>query len=259
MRRLVPVLALVCALGLVSQASSGLPFALQFTNGTNMSVAAAPSASLNNLPAITITMWVKLTTAAPAAQRNFVGKGAGNNRVAAFINSTSVSFQRGSSGTAPTGTALTSNLPALVANQPVFLAFVGDFGVTAPRLYAGSTLLPVSEASAYSTSATGSTAGHDDSADNLNVANSGVTSTTNTLPGVVYTVQVIPRAVGLDELRALQGVWMPRYRGAALAWVMGVNGTGRVLDQSGANNHGTITGAIPVRETLPLLGWRRAA
>lgn len=256
MRRLALVLALACALGVVGE--SAAPLGMRFTNGVTMHVSALPSATLNNMPAVTIMMWVKLTTVAPAAQRNFIGKSSAANRLVTFINSTTVSFQRGSSGASPTGTATTTNLPALRANAPAFLAFSGDFGVTAPRLYAGSLTEPATEALAYSVAAVGSTAGHDDSAASFVVGNAGTPSTTNTLPGVVYSLQVVSEALSIGEIRAAQYRWAPRSRGTVMAWRLGRNGTGLVLDESGFGNFGTTTAAIPVGETLPMLGWRRA-
>lgn len=50
--------------------------------------------------------------------------------------------------------------------------------------------------------------------------------------------------------------WLPR---GVIAMRLGKNGpTGRVIDESGYNNHGTITGATPTNDRLPGFG-RRAA
>lgn len=255
MKRLALALALVCALSVVGEAM--VPLGLQFTNGVTMHVSALPSATLNNMPTVTIMMWVKLTTVAPAAQRNFMGKSTVANRLVTFINSTTVSIQRGSSGTAPTATVTTTNLPALRANAPAFLVFSGDFGVTAPRIYAGSLTEPATEASAYSASTVGSTAGHDDSAANFVVGNGGTPGTTNTLPGVVYSVQVSSQVLSLSEIRAAQYRWNPRARRTVMAWRLGRNGSGLVSDESGFGNYGTNTAAIPVGEALPVVGLRR--
>ncbi len=103
--------------------------ALRFTNGSAQAVTAAAASSINNLGSFTVAMWVDLTTVAPAAQRNFFGKSTGNSRVVGFINATTISVQYGSSVSAPTATATTTNCPGVAASQPVFIAFVVDAGV----------------------------------------------------------------------------------------------------------------------------------
>lgn len=251
------LLVLVCCLLPFTVSARGIPYALKFTNGTDMRASAAASATVNNLQQITVAMWVNITTTAPAAQRNFFGKGAAANRLVGFINATTISIQRGSSGTAPTGTVTTTNLPAFVANQPVFLVFAGDFGVNAPRIYAGNLLTPATEATSYTSAVTGSTAGHDDSADAFVFGNAGAGGTTNTLPGLIYTAQVLNRVPrDLAEIRVMQQRWTPRRGGSVLAWRLGANGAGRIIDESGTNNHGTILTAIPVSDMLPRF-WLR--
>lgn len=242
---------------------------LRFTNGSNQYVLASASASLNNLGSFTVCMWVNLTTVAPAAQRNFFGKGTGSNRSVGFINATTISVQYGSTVSAPTATATTTNCPGVAANQPVFLAFVVDAGVGAPKIYTGSLCLPASEPSAYSAQVTGSTTGHDDSGAGWHLANASGGGTTNTLPGDVLSVQMYNRIPsGLAEVIAMQyDPWNVSRAGLVLSWQCGANGALLCVDRSGLGNHGVSSGApvvavaaLPVRERhqVPVALWKRA-
>ena len=243
--------------------------ALRFTNGSAQAVTAAAASSINNLGSFTVAMWVDLTTVAPAAQRNFFGKSTGNSRVVGFINATTISVQCGSSVSAPTATATTTNCPGVAANQPVFIAFVVDAGVDVPKLYTGSLCIPASEPSAYSAQTTGSTTGHDDSASAWNFANGGSVGTTNTIPGNVLSVQVLNRIPrDLAEVREMQyDPWNPTRSGCVLSWRVGASGELVVLDESGRGNHGAVAGAPPlvvdplpfVKREQPSMGrWKRA-
>lgn len=244
-------------------------YGLRFTNGSSQAVTAAAAASINNLGSFTVAMWVNLTTVAPAAQRNFFGKSSGNNRVVGFINATTISVQYGSSVSAPTATATTTNCPGVAANQPFFVAFVVDAGVASPKLFTGSWGIPASEPSAYSAQTTGSTTGHDDSASAWNFANGGSVGTTNTLPGNVLSIQVLNRIPrDLAEVREMQyDPWNPTRSGCVLSWRVGASGELVVLDESGRGNHGAVAGAPPLvvdplpfvkREQPSIALWKRA-
>lgn len=244
-------------------------YGLRFTNGSSQAVTAAAAASINNLGSFTVAMWVNLTTVAPAAQRNFFGKSSGNNRVVGFINATTISVQYGSSVSAPTATATTTNCPGVAANQPFFVAFVVDAGVASPKLFTGSWGIQASEPSAYSAQTTGSTTGHDDSASAWNFANAGTVVTTNTLPGNVLSIQVFNRIPSdLAEVREMQyDPWNASRSGCVISWRVGASGELVVLDESGRGNHGAVAGAPPLvvdplpfvkREQPSIAIWKRA-
>jgi hypothetical protein len=76
-------------------------------------------------------------------------------------------------------------------------------------------------------------------------------------PGLIYLMAVWKdQMLTRDEL--LDQQFRPRPTGAACAgfWRPGSNGRGPVWDESGNNNHGTITGAIPTNDFLPRIFQR---
>lgn len=227
----------------------------RFTNGVDQRVTALASSRLNNLATPTVVMWTSITTAAPAAQRNFFGKSFGNHNWVGFINSTTLNAQYGDpSGTSASVSVTFANLPyALVANRPVCLSFQNDAATAGNNLIGiGYADRPLALATTYSTQRAAGGSGHDDSASRLIVGNAGLGGTSNTLPGAIYSIQVFNRTLSLSELRMVQNNWLPRFSGCVLAWRPGRNGPSIVVDESGCGHYGIASGTpATVREYGP--------
>lgn len=241
---------------------------LRFTNGSNQYVRCAASASINNLDTSTVLMWVNLTTVSVAAQRNFWGKSSGANRNVAFISPTVVGMNYGRSTTIAAVSASLANVVGLAANEPFFLAISTDVGTSGNnRILSGTRGIPATEPSAYASQTNGAGT-HDDSASAWDWENASGGTTTNTLPGTVYSVQVFNRVLSDAEIRDLQYRWDPGYAGCVQAHRYGQAGAIVVLDESGYGNHGAPSGSpVPSADIAPVLvrqpesavrTWKRA-
>lgn len=256
MRRLGLAFALACALGLVGEAA-GLTVALRFGAATSNRVTVANSTTTQDVMPMSFLVAYRPSTITANNSLYMKGSAAGSSRKFIRIDSggqLTVLVDR-----AGLDTTFTTNSTPLVAGQVTYIMVTIDQSVsTNVHIYAGTAASPMTEAT-YSSTVDGSGGTSSDAATSAQLCN--VFATDNACKGDVWSMQLVGGVLSIDDgkrwqRRAAQNPLMPGVRGA---WTMGQNGAGRVLDKSGNNNHGTITGAIPVSETLPLLGWRRAA
>lgn len=256
MRRLGLALVLASALGLVAE-GAGLAVALRFGAATGNRVTVANSTTTQDVLPMSFLVAYRPSTITANNSLYMKGSAAGASRKFVRIDTggqVTVLVDRGTLDT----TYTTSSTP-LVAGQAVFLLVTITQAVSPNvRIYAGTPAAPMTEAT-YSTTTDGSGATASDAATSLQLCN--VFATDNSCKGDVWAMQLVSGVLTVEDgrrwqQRAAQNPPMPGVRGA---WLLGRNGTGVVFDRSGFNNHGTITGAIPVSEALPLVGWRRGA
>jgi len=215
-------------------------------------------ATLNNLTVYTLMAWC-MPTVAPSASRLMtksagVGTGGSGRNFTIHNISTRAAFQIGRATASMTCTADLVNFAAYALNIPLFFAATVDLSAGLPKMYMGSLTMPCAEPSAYAAQTLGSGAAGDDSATDWYLGNySGLNVA---FVGPIWVAGVWATVFDLGRLRELQ-----RHPSPATSrgfWLPGQNGTGRVWDLSGNNNHGTITGALPTSDVLPRVG-RRAA
>lgn len=256
MRRLGLALALACA-SVIAGESAGLTVALRFGAATSNRVTVANSTTTQDVLPMSFLVAYRPSTITANNSLYMKGSAAGSSRKFIRIDTggqLTVLVDRSGLDT----TFTTSSTP-LVAGQIAYILVTIDQSVSPNvHIYAGTPAAPMSEAT-YSSTVDGSSGTSSDSATSMQLCN--VFAIDNACKGDVWAMQLVGGVLSLADgrrwqQRAAQNPLMPGVRGA---WTMGQNGAGKVLDRSGNANHGTITGAIPVSETLPLLGWRRAA
>jgi hypothetical protein len=162
---------------------------------------------------------------------------------------------------ATTNTTYVTASGILAANRPVCVFVTGDQNGAASSIfhvYTRTLITPLAEVS-YSSRIDGSGAFSSIAAQSFRMNSSEVPDVA--FPGEVFCAWVFEnRILTLDQMTELSNHY-ESHRGmqANLACKYGANGTGRVFDESGHNNHGTITGAIPTSTALPKVFRRVAA
>jgi len=234
---------------------------LKFGAATSDRVDCGKAATLNNLLTLTYVAWVYPTTLANA---RILGKGQGPHTQSVMDMSNSNGVLRYVRGAATTDSNCTSANFTFVLNRWQFVAATYDSGATPNiRLYWGSLLVPVAEVT-YASQVNRVGTPFDDSANALDIGNVPDSAISSWKGSIAYA-HVIGSVLALPSLRAIQtrsrnpfdaalGQWA-NTRGL---WRPGRNGTGKVWDESGNSNHGTITGATPASDpSLPGLGIPR--
>ena len=217
------------------------------------------AAVINNTTRGTMIMWVYFDSTISQGGVLF-GKSTANNRFH-FINQTGSSDIRcayaGSVGVCAQNAPWTA-IPAFVPNLPVCFVINYDFGTAAPRIYCGNVLTPLAEATSY-TGGTNGSGSHDDSGQGL-VCGTGGALGASGWTGKMLSYQWLNRVTNdLEELRTLQKRWNPRANGTILAYRMGRNGLGPVLDESGYNNHATTLNLLKAASDYPIQPPQRMA
>lgn len=224
-------------------------------------VTVADSASIGGLTNVSYVMWLTLTanTSSTATGIFWKGTNAGGsqgdltigraggaipNRGALFYqyNTTSINLNTGS---------------AMVLNHPYFLVGTIDGTAKAGKLYQGDSVSPPTDVT------TGTAAGvgthNSDVGTSLYLCGDSVITTTT--PINVFAAALYGSVLSLRDVEDLwRNFYAPVGAGSLKArWTPGSNGAGRVWDESGNTNHGTITSAIPIGDILPRLSlqWRR--
>lgn len=230
---------------------------LKFTDGSTASevtVSTGLSAFGNNTSE-TRVVWCRIDNT-PSAARSMVSQAGGGPSNFAVTATPSINYNRDYTGTDANATATLPNLNGTLG-QPFCIAGMLTNGV--PSLYGGNLKVPMTLAAAYSVGPTsGTVVLVDKSANPLRFG--GFSGAAQGFPGVIWMVAWFNYALALDELRTVQfEPWRMRARALGF-WLPGCNGTGRVLDESGNGNHGTITGAVPTGDMLPrVFASRRVA
>lgn len=239
----------------------GIPFALSVGAATSDRIDCGTGSSLafTENTKMTALLWFQITTF--TANRQLFAQNAtdGNGGPRLLLDGTSelhFVVNRGPVGTA--NCDVTTNNAALVVGVPYVVAVTFDAAATQNgHVFLGSLTQPITELT-YAGAA------------NLS---GNVTTTTawvwfnratifNTAVQCLAWVGARYNAIlDLAEMRAWQANPFRQVRPElALCQAFAANGTGRVIDRSGNNNHGTITGAIPTSNYLPgLVSPRRTS
>lgn len=144
----------------------------------------------------------------------------------------------------------TNDKPLIVGQISCIAVTFQSSASPATHIYTGRADVPLVE-STYGITDTGSGAIKDSSAVSLRLLNAAAAN--RGWVGPAFIAAFWNSAMNLGELRELQKD--PRPYGLCRGfWRLGTNGTGLVYDESGFNNHGTITGAIPTNDYLPRMG-----
>lgn len=219
--------------------------------------------TIRDLDPCTIVAWAMPTSI--AASQRLIGKGLGGTGLR-HIQLTTTQIQNGLDRATTTASA-TANFTNFAAwggiNARYFFASTNKAsgGVNGDqKLYLGSLTTPATEPTAYASQTVGAGTINSNAGTNLTIGNRSTGSLQWT--GMIWVVGLFGAALSVDDLRWLQTALLdprfvvPRGLGCVALWRPGVNGTGPVFDESGNNNHGTITGAVPTNDALP---FRRAA
>ena len=228
--------------------------ALSFTGLDLDAVDHGSAASLDDIAAGTLLALVNCADVTPADGVFAVSK-SGSNWMLVLRGpglGNDLSWQIGRATTALHARATQANLPAFLENRWVWLAATWNTAGSDSdqRLYAGGLTTPLVEAAAYVTQTVGSGSVTSNAAANLFVGNTSA-GNSNSFPGLIALVKIWNRRLSLDELRRHQSNLACSAQCVLFAWP-GKNGRGTVFDESGNNNHGTITGAIPTADTVPV-------
>lgn len=251
------VAAIAAGAGIVGEAA-GLTVAMRFGAAVSNRVTVANSTSIENLMPVSVLVAYRPSVITANNSLLMKGSAAGASRKFVRINTGgNLSMVLDRPGTDTTFT--TSNAP-LVAGQIVYILITADTSVSpVVHIYTGTQNAPMSEATySATTDGTGGLVASD-SGTSLQLCN--VFAIDNACKGDVWAMQYVSGVLPLVEGRQWQqrAASNPPVRGARGVWTMGRNGAGVVFDRSGYGNHGTITGAVSVSETLPGITWRRAA
>jgi hypothetical protein len=227
---------------------------LQFFGGSGSArVNVGAGAGLGNLHTGTFAAWVMAN--ATTGSRIWE-KGVTTSAQTFALFATGPIFANARGTQSQTAIAPTSNFAAYALNIPLFFAATfNDAGAAADqKLYMGNLQMPATEPSAYSVQRVGSGAFGDNSAADGFIGN--LAATNRAFPGLIWSLGIWTRVLSRDELIAQQDGSRPG--GCEAFWRPGTNGRGGVLDESGNNHHGTITGAVPTNDYLPRV-WTPAA
>lgn len=149
----------------------------------------------------------------------------------------------------------TNDAPLAVTGVPYFIAATADLNAAAGsriRIFTGRNLGPWRESTTTVTTEAGGTTPEADSGNSIRLGNNS--AATLVLTGMIWEFLYIKGALTLGQLAEWRTTRVPP-SGTRVWYVMGQNGTGRVINLAGYGAHGVITGAKPVALTLP----RRAA
>jgi hypothetical protein len=186
-----------------------------------------------------------------AAERVLLQKGRISAGGKQFINRTDRNL-RVTMDRATSDLVYTTNTTPIVVGMPQCFAFTFNSANAANNLvhiYAGDLMTPLSECAYSATNdGSGSFPSDNSASDPFRVANTPAATTS--MVGVQWVCAYIADEWTLDELRDWQ--YHPRpMLNTRLFLRLARNGRGGVYDESGNNNNGTITGAIPTNDYLP--------
>lgn len=223
---------------------------LNFGAATSDRVSIPASTLINDMPRLTVAMWVKVTT--HTTSRTFWGKkpsSAGNKWIGldATVGELRLRIRR-------TGGAVDyiTNSNPIPANEWRFIAFTMDYGLSSSpaHIYSGGLNSVVKEAT-YSTATSGT--GSSDQPDTGNPMQIGNFNSLTAIQGQIAWVGVWNRVLTLEELRQQQ--FRPSVTSGSVVFMhLGFSGQTTQADWSGKKNNGTITGAtiskhVPIRIT----------
>lgn len=223
---------------------------LTFGAATSDRVDCGAFAALNTPAAGTLAAWFLPTSQGAVAQRlmakntfNFSHANASNNRVVLEIPR-ATTFLRALTEAANFPVNWVSRL-----GSPVFMAATYNTASGLPKLFIGDLNSPATEPSSYITQQVGTGAVTSLSGSNLLIGGNG---STISMKGIIFSAFVALVEYSTNEVRQLQRQMMQDFRSCAGRWELGGTGWGRVIDQSGKGNHGTITGAVLTSHVLPM-------
>lgn len=201
---------------------------------------------LGDPPGLTIIMWAYPTSS--TSGKCYAGKDqnvspfagwlfrqfgtTGQLRISAVTTGTGLNFVSGNN-LAP------SNIWSCVAGTI-------DFSALTAKLFAGTVATPLVEATSYSTSTTGTGSYQSDVANVLYLGNGAFLN--SAIVGRIAVAALFRRQLSIPEMQAwqygaLNDPFPPVMAGCVGLWYPGNEGAASVLDYSGYNNTGTVTGA----------------
>lgn len=160
---------------------------------------------------------------------------------------------------ATTSTVYRSTAGYVTANRPMCLFITGDQAASPViHIYIGYLESPLAEVT-YATTTDGSGAFTSIAAQPFRMNSTEVPDVS--FSGMCHHAWVFEnRILAMTEMTQLgESYQAGRGMKPSLMCRYGANGTGKVLDESGNNYHGTITGAYPTNAVLPRVSRRRAA
>ncbi len=231
--------------------------ALTFGAATSDRVACGSNAVLDNLNPLTILAWVYPTTL--TAGRFICNKGTGLHTQNGFpLSGTGgdIEYIRGRATT--DADRWTNSTPLATLNKWYCVAATFDSTQTPnSHIYTGTLTTMMAEATYNASSADGSGAVFDDSANNFVIGNKNAASFNSAFQGRLAVLAYFNRVLTLGEIKSWQ--FNPRkLSGCVGFWILGFNGTGNQPDLSGNFNAGTVTGAavsghVPLRPAFGAL------
>jgi len=221
--------------------------ALKFAGGTDRVVVAAAT-SINNLVDRTYIVWFYLTTF--TSTNAFGGKysnAANANRWVLDGTSDLRMTRTQSAGLLNTST----NNAGIVTGKWYCVAYVENGTTGLGSIFRGTHHSPLSEC-AYSAQTTGTLPWVADDTKPLLIGNRNDVAPGSPIPGYIAIAALFNRVLSLPEIQAWQFSALDAPYPAVMAgcvglWYPGKNGATKVIDYSGYNNTGTITGATRSR------------
>lgn len=236
----------------------GFPCALKFGTATSDVVDCGAAAGLTDFDPYTALIWCMPTQF--LGGRQLIQKGTGGT------NSTHISLRLlGTAGNfetvmdrATTDLNYTATAGTLKLNQRQFIGLTFDSAGGANnlvRLYCGIEGQPATDVTSGTTD--GSGAFSSDSGKNLRIGN--FLALTGSFVGPIYGAMYLNMKLTPDQIRDLQFHPRPIDGVKGGFWRMGRNGSSVVWDETGNQNHGVVSGAIPTSDYWPALANRRRA
>lgn len=223
---------------------------------TNDRLAIPAATSINDLSSFSVLMWVFITTS--TAGRRLWSKGGNSARHSRIASSDRYLFHVDRATV--DAEAATAN-STLVANTWQLLGFTYD-PTAGPKIYVGTTSVPIVEASYGSAPTVGSGTTVADAGHNLWVGNNTEAADQPT-QGRIASFAYFNAVLTLEAMQSWQ--WHPRALSGCVAYYqLGFPGTNTHGDWSGNGNTGTVTGSavgahVPQRPVFGgLAGWRGA-
>ncbi len=235
--------------------------ALQFGAASTHRVVCGKAAILNNLSALSCIGWVYIDTLTQFDMLfdKFVGSSTTGWTLELADNTGNLEFIRGYS-TAQQDFRTSGN-PLGATGRWVCAALTVP-SISAAHIYVGDQVTLLSEcAYALQTAGTGSL--KSDSAVNMVIGNNDNASPNRSLHGRIAAVALFNRVLSLPELQAWQFTafdesWPAVMGGCIGLWYPGDQGLATVIDYSGFNNTGVLTGLSVTRgPTFPVADLRR--
>jgi len=223
-----------------------IPTALSLT-GTTSNVNVGSSASLDDIPQGTVMAWVR-PTASLAGARVFQKAYSGAHGSFTYFTIAEGGVMTFTIDYTTTDLAVRGGTVSTAGRWQFVAAQWDTAGAgSAQKLFYGGLVTPAAEPT-YTAQVAGVGARNSDAAASLIIGNRENNSVQ--LNGAMALLVISNATLTLDEIRRVQYQSdMPR--GCVGYWRLGAYGTGRVLDESGQQNHGTPTAAVPVSEMLP--------